>query len=403
MPIRALSDQLINQIAAGEVVERPAAVVKELVENSLDAGAGRIEVELEQGGVSRVRVRDDGGGIPQDELALALERHATSKIASLDDLETVASLGFRGEALPSILSVSRLTLTSRTVDAAHGWSVSGAGTLDVSAPHPAAHPPGTTVDVCDLFYNTPARRKFLKSPSTEARHADQWLRRLALARPRVALSLRHDQRRVLDLRAAHDHATMEIRIGEVCGEEFHANRIELDEERLGLRLWGWFAQPAFSRPAPDLQYFFVNGRCVRDRLMAFAVRRALADAMHSTRHPAFVLYLELDPRGVDVNVHPQKTEVRFRDASRVHDLLFGAVQQRLRAIRPDAQRHVATFDTGAVVETPSTANAPAMASRASVGAVRAYGGARPVAWASREPDLSRTSWGLLQSGAAPGD
>lgn len=380
MPIQILPDVLINQIAAGEVVERPAAVVKELVENSLDAGARRIEVDLEQGGLSLIRIRDDGQGIAPGELALALARHATSKIAALDDLERVESLGFRGEALPSILSVSRLTLSSRTADAAHGWQVGGAGRLDDAEPRATAHPPGTTVDVADLFFNTPARRKFLKSTATELRHAEQWLRRLALARMDVALSLRHERRRVLELPAAQGLAGAEDRVLAVCGEEFAAHRVAVDVSRLDMRLSGWFARPSFSRASADLQYFFVNGRCVRDRLVAFAVRRALADAMHSTRHPAFVLYLEIDPAAVDVNVHPQKTEVRFRDSARVHDLLFGAIQQQLRSLRPTADTHRVDF---AVSESAP----PAYASRAPA--------FHDASAAPRELRFEQTAWSML--------
>lgn len=393
MPIQVLPELLINQIAAGEVVERPAAVVKELVENSLDAGARRIEVELEQGGLGRILVRDDGAGIGRDQLALALTRHATSKIAALDDLERVASLGFRGEALPSILSVSRLSLKSRTADQPHGWSLSGAGQLDGLQPEPLAHPPGTAVEVCDLFFNTPARRKFIRSAATELRHADQWLRRLALARMEVGLSLRHDGRRLLELAAAADDAARAARVAQVCGRDFFDHRVELDESRMGLRLWGWFAAPSFSRASADLQHFFVNGRCVRDRLVGFAIRRALADAMHATRYPAFVLYLELDPQAVDVNVHPQKTEVRFRDASRVHDFLFAAVQQRLRALRPQEQTHR--------VEWIAPSAASASASATVLGRYLLPASARPLDL--REPAFEHSAWALLRDAgrAAP--
>ncbi|MGQ0503614.1 MAG: DNA mismatch repair endonuclease MutL [Panacagrimonas sp.] len=381
MPIQVLPDVLINQIAAGEVVERPAAVVKELVENSIDAGAGRVEVELEQGGLGLIRVRDDGRGIAPAELPLALARHATSKIRGLDDLENVASLGFRGEALPSILSVSRLLLASRTAADAHGWQLRGAGSLaNDEHPQPVAHVPGTTVEVADLFFNTPARRKFLKSTSTEQRHVEQWMRRLALARMDVGLSLRHDRRRVLDLLPAHDDAGRDARLSAVCGDEFLEHRVAVDESRLGMRLTGWFARPSFSRASTDLQYLFVNGRCVRDRLLAFAVRRALADAMHSTRHPAFVLYLELDPRSVDVNVHPQKTEVRFRESARVHDLLFGAVQQRLRDLRPSAGQHRVSLDGFRYEPAP----------------VLERVGDLPPRWEAREPSFQQTAWALLQ-------
>ena len=337
--IRVLEDALINQIAAGEVVERPAAVVKELVENSLDAGASVIEIDLEAGGLNLIRVRDDGGGIARDELALALTRHATSKISLLDDLERVASFGFRGEALPSILSVSRLALTSRRAVEPHGWKVAGNGLLDDDSPQPAAHPPGTTIEVRDLFFNTPARRKFMKAEGTEFRHVDQALRRLALTRFDLRLRLSHNGRRSFELARAEGDTARAARVAEVCGDEFLANAVTIDEQRLGLRLWGWVALPSFGRAQADLQFLYVNGRCVRDKLLAHALRRAYHDVMHSQRHPAFVLFLELDPARVDVNVHPQKTEVRFRDASVVHDFLFGAVHQLLRRIRPEPGAH----------------------------------------------------------------
>jgi DNA mismatch repair protein MutL len=339
MPIQVLPEQLVNQIAAGEVVERPAAVVKELVENSLDAGARRIEVEAEQGGLARIQVRDDGRGIARGELALALTRHATSKIASLADLERVQSLGFRGEALPSILSVSRLALTSRTAADGHGWRIGGEGALAGAAPEPAPHPAGTTVEVRDLFFNTPARRKFMRADATEFRHIDQAVRRIALARFDAAFALRHGARKVFELAAAGGADAQARRVGEVTDPEFLDNALVLDEQRLGLRLGGWIALPSFSRAQPDLQHFYVNGRPVRDKLVGHALRRAYADALHGTRFPAFVLYLELDPARVDVNVHPAKTEVRFRDSSAVHDFIFGAVHQALRRVRPDPSIH----------------------------------------------------------------
>lgn len=339
MPIHLLSDALVNQIKAGEVIERPAAVVKELVENSLDAGARRIEVDVEQGGLGLLRVRDDGGGIARDELILALSRHATSKIASLDDLESVGSLGFRGEALASMLSVSRLKLSSRRVDEPHGWQLEGAGVIEARQPEPCAQPVGTCVEIRDLFYNTPARRKFLKAESTEFRHIDLALRRLALARYDVGLSWKHNARRVSELSPCAFEAKFETRVRAVCGDEFADNALWIDESRLGARLWGWIALPTFSRPLPDLQYAYVNGRAVRDRLIGAALRKAFADVLHSTRYPAFVLYLEADPRGIDVNVHPQKTEVRFRDSARIHDLIFGATHQALRRVRPEPAQH----------------------------------------------------------------
>lgn len=338
-PIRALPDALINQIAAGEVVERPSAVVKELVENSLDAGARRVDVDIEQGGLGLIRVRDDGGGIPRDELALALQRHATSKIDNLDDLERVASFGFRGEALPSILSVSRFQITSRTASDEHGWSVGGAGALDAAPPRPTPHAPGTTIEVRDLFFNTPARRKFMRAEGTEFRHVDQQLRRLALARFDRAFSLRHGSRKVFELVAATNEAGQLARVATVCGEEFVANSLFIDESRMGLRLWGWATLPSFARAQADLQFFYVNGRMVRDKLLGHALRRAYADVLHSTRYPAFALFLELDPAQVDVNVHPQKSEVRFRDSAKVHDFLFGCVHQLLRQVRPEPEQH----------------------------------------------------------------
>ena len=337
--IQILPDQLINQIAAGEVVERPAAVVKELVENALDAGAGHLEIDIEQGGLGLIRVRDDGRGIPREQLPLALTRHATSKIASLDDLERVASFGFRGEALPSILSVSRFAMTSRTEPEAHGWRIAGAGALEAGAPQAAGHPVGTTVEAGDLFFNTPARRKFMRAESTEFRHVDQLVRRLALSRFELRLALRHNGRRVLELEPALDDAARAARLARVCGEEFAANAVALDESRLGLRLWGWVALPSFARAQPDLQFLYINGRMVRDKLLGHALRRAYADVLHSTRYPAFVLFLELDPALVDVNVHPAKSEVRFRQSAQVHDFLFGCVHQLLRRIRPDPELH----------------------------------------------------------------
>lgn len=331
-PIRPLPPQLINQIAAGEVVERPASVVKELVENSLDAGAGRILVSLEQGGARRILVRDDGQGIPPEELALALTRHATSKIASLADLEAVATLGFRGEALPSIASVSRLTLTSRTADAGHGWCVTSDGSERAGAPAPAAHPPGTSVEVQDLFYNVPARRKFLRAERTEFGHVEQLLRRLALARADIGLRLEHNTRVVFDLRPAGDAdagAALTARCEALLGAAFLEAALELDSTAVGLRLSGWVARPAFARAQADLQYFFVNGRMVRDKLVGHAVRQAYQDLLHHARQPAFVLFLEVPPWQVDVNVHPAKHEVRFREGRQVHDFIFGALHRRL--------------------------------------------------------------------------
>jgi DNA mismatch repair protein MutL len=323
-PIRLLPAQLIDQIAAGEVIERPASVVKELVENALDAGASRVEVEVEEGGARLIRVRDDGHGIEREDLALALSRHATSKVASLAELERVTSLGFRGEALPSIASVSRLTLVSRAGSAEHAWSVEGGG--DVA---PAAHPQGTTVEVRDLFYNTPARRKFLRSGRTELDHIEQAVRRLALARFEVALHLRHDRREVLAAVAAPRREDQEQRLRGLLGSAFVEHCLYVEHAAAGLRLRGWVGVPAFARSQADLQFFFVNGRIVRDRVVTHAVRAAFQDVLHHSRHPAYVLYLDLDPALVDVNVHPAKHEVRFREARLVHDFLFRTLHEVL--------------------------------------------------------------------------
>ncbi|WKT60837.1 DNA mismatch repair endonuclease MutL [Microbulbifer thermotolerans] len=332
--IQLLSPRLANQIAAGEVVERPASVIKELLENSLDAGATRLEVEIDNGGIKRIKVRDNGGGIDKDDLPLALARHATSKIHALEDLEAVATLGFRGEALASISSVARLTLTSSRDDSGQGWQVAVSGRDMQAALAPAAHPRGTTVDVRDLFFNTPARRKFLRTEKTEFNRVDETIKRLALSRFDVSISLRHNGKGVHNLRAGLGRVEMERRVAQVCGPAFMQNALHIDVERSGLRLWGWVAEPAFSRSQADLQFFYVNGRAIRDKVVSHAVRRAFADVLYHGRHPAFVLYLELDPAAVDVNVHPTKHEVRFRDSRLVHDFLFGSLHRALADVRP---------------------------------------------------------------------
>ena len=335
--IQLLSPRLANQIAAGEVVERPASVIKELLENCLDAGARRIDVDVEQGGIKLLRVRDDGGGIPADDLPLALARHATSKIRELDDLEAVVSLGFRGEALASISSVSRLTLTSRTVDAGEAWQVETEGRDMEARVQPAAHPVGTTVEVRDLFFNTPARREFLRTEKTEFEHLQEVIKRLALARFDVAFHLRHNGKSVLALHEAPDAQTRARRVAAVCGPAFLEQALPVEIERNGLRLWGWVGLPTFSRSQADLQYFYVNGRMVRDKLVAHAVRQAYRDVLYNGRHPTFVLFLELDPATVDVNVHPTKHEVRFRDSRTIHDFLYGTLHRALGEVRPEDQ------------------------------------------------------------------
>jgi DNA mismatch repair protein MutL len=339
VPIRPLPDVLINQIAAGEVVERPASVVKELVENALDAGASRVDVDLEDGGTRLIRVRDDGLGIDAVELPIAVQRHATSKIASLDDLEGVATLGFRGEALPSIASVSRLALISRTRDAEHATAIEVDGGR-VAPPMPRAHPHGTTVEVRDLFYNVPARRKFLRAERTELSHIEDWLRQLALARPDVELRVSHNGKASRRWKGERDLLSGE-RLHEALGPDFvrHALRVEhggVDDEGRGLRLQGWIAEPSYNRASTDQQFLFVNGRAVRDRSVAHAVRQAFADVLFHGRHPAYVLFLSLDPRRVDVNVHPAKHEVRFRDSRLVHDFVYRTLQGVLAETRAGA-------------------------------------------------------------------
>ncbi len=348
MTIRALPTHLVNQIAAGEVVERPASVVKELAENSLDAGAGKITVEVERGGRRLMRVRDDGLGIPEDELALALSSHATSKIQSLEDLEGVASLGFRGEALPSIASVSRLSLSSRTPESDSGFRLVGEGE-GYQGPEPCGMPPGTVVEVRDLFFNTPARRKFIRTDKTEFGHIDELVKRLALGRMDVAFELFHDGRAIRRLPAAGSEEARDRRVGLVCGEAFLDSALGVETRTGAFRLHGWVARPTFSRSQADLQYFFVNGRLVRDRLVAHAVRQAYRDVLYHGRHPAYVLMLELDPHRVDVNVHPQKTEVRFRDGRAVHDFLFSSLNRMLADTRAGHEsRHAAGSSPGAM-------------------------------------------------------
>ncbi len=333
MSIRVLPEQLIHQIAAGEVVERPASVVKELVENSLDAGASSIEIEIEGGGAALVRVRDDGAGIAADELVLALTRHATSKIGRIEDLEAVRTLGFRGEALPSIASVSRMRMISRPADAPVAASVSAADG-ELGAPAPQPHPPGTTVEVRDLFFNVPARRKFLRAERTELGQVERLVERLALSRFDVRFRLLSARRTLADHPMAPDERARDARVAAVLGDEFIRHALKLDHEGAGMRLHGWFCLPTYARSQADQQHFFLNGRPLRDRLVASAVRLAYRDVLYHGRHPAYVLYLEMDPARVDVNAHPQKLEVRFREPGLVHDFIFRTLERALAETRP---------------------------------------------------------------------
>ena len=352
--IHLLSSRLANQIAAGEVVERPASVVKEVLENSLDAGATRIDIEVESGGGKLIRIRDDGAGMGPEDLPLALARHATSKIASLEDLEQVGSLGFRGEALASIGSVSRLTLTSNASEqGSQGSSAACEGRDMEVVVRPAPHPRGTTVEVRDLFFNTPARRKFLRTEKTEFNHLEEVVKRLALSRFDVGFSLRHNGRAVHNLKPADSPVEQQRRVAAVCGPAFMEQVIHIDSDTPALKLSGWVGLPTFSRSQADLQYFFVNGRVIRDKLIAHAVRQAYRDVLYHGRHPAFVLYLELDPALVDVNVHPTKHEVRFRDGRAVHNFIFSALHRALADVRPQDQlpEHSVAAPEGGVIDT----------------------------------------------------
>jgi len=379
-PIRALPEILINQIAAGEVVERPASVVKELVENALDAGATRVDIDLEEGGVRLIRIRDNGSGIAPEQLPLAVSRHATSKIASLDDLEAVATLGFRGEALPSIASVSRFTLASRRAEAEHGSALRIEGG-NVGVVEPRAHGPGTTVEVRELFYNVPARRKFLRAERTELGHIEEWLRSLALARPDVELRVSHNGKPSRRYKPGDLYS--DARIGETLGEDFAAQALRVDHAGAGLRLHGWIAQPHYSRASADQQYLYVNGRSVRDRSVAHAVKMAYGDVLYHGRQPAYVLFLELDPTRVDVNVHPAKHEVRFRDSRLVHDFVYRTLKDALA----DTRAGVSAQEIGAAAS-PLPAAALATGGAAVGGGWAGAGGSSGAGYGGMRPQQS---------------
>jgi DNA mismatch repair protein MutL len=352
--IQILSSHLANQIAAGEVVERPASVIKELLENSLDAMADHITVELEQGGSKLIRVHDNGSGIEKEDLPLAVSRHATSKIHHVEDLDGIATLGFRGEALASIGSVSRLQLISKREGEDNAWKVM----LDADSPlevEPAAHPVGTTVQVQDLFYNTPARRKFMKSERVEFGHIDDMIKRIALSHFDRSFTVTHNQKSILQLPKAIQETEKEQRVSRICGATFSEHAVAIDIERSGIRLWGWIAEPTFSRSQSDLQYFYVNGRAVRDKLVGHAVRQAYADVLYNKRHPAYVLYLEIDPTMVDVNAHPTKSEVRFREGRTVHDFLFSAIHKAIASVVP-GDRLLETPEEGIPLQSAETAS-----------------------------------------------
>ncbi len=351
-----LDDRLINQIAAGEVIERPASLLKELLENSVDAGATQIQVHAERGGLKQIKVRDNGIGIPEAQARLALSRHATSKLTRFDDLFNVSTLGFRGEALPSIAAVSRLSLSSRVAEAeaalgsgsGSGFQVTCHGGVDISAAKPVPHPPGTTVETTDLFYNTPARRKFLRTEKTELKHLDDVIRRIALSRFDLDISFVHDGKEVFRAAPARTPAERSNRIASICGKPFAGHSIYFEDEVEIMELNGWMGLPTFSRSQRDLQYFFVNRRAVRDNLIAHAVRRAYDDVLYHGRHPAFVLFFQIQPSLVDVNVHPAKSEVRFRDSRAVHDYIYRTLHRVIAGLSPE--------EGGVTLPTPDAAH-----------------------------------------------
>ncbi|RMH19724.1 MAG: DNA mismatch repair endonuclease MutL [Gammaproteobacteria bacterium] len=389
--IHVLEDRLINQIAAGEVIERPASVVKELVENSLDAGASRIDVDVEQGGIKRIRIRDDGYGIPRDELKLALSRHATSKIRNQEDLIEVQTLGFRGEALPSILSVSRLHIASRAAGADMAWEIRAQGDLAGVEPQPCALNEGTLLEIQDLFFNTPARRKFLRADKTEYRHVDLMFRRLALGHMQVAFSLRHNGKIIYQLPAAQNEVDRRDRLRQLLDKNFAESSLQVSHERMGMCLSGWLGLPTQSRSQPDQQYFYVNGRFVRDRMIMHALRSVYEDVLYRGRHPAYVLFLDMAPNSMDANVHPTKQEVRFQQGNLVYDFLRHVGKQALAETRPGQETGVS--DNSA--SHPAKSNIPSvdipLHSETPFNQPTTYDKQVPLSWSVREPTRSEVS------------
>ncbi|EKE00738.1 MAG: hypothetical protein ACD_21C00284G0003 [uncultured bacterium] len=357
MNIKILDSHLVNQIAAGEVIERPSSVVKELLENSLDAGATEVVIEIESGGSKLIRIRDDGCGIDKDDLRLALSRHATSKIQVLDDLEHIESLGFRGEALASICSVSRFKLVSRTVDVASGWQITAEGNSQAAELQPCSHPVGTTVEILDLFFNVPARRKFLRTQQTELNHISEIVNRLALSRFDVGFLLKHNEKIILQLPPATTPKEKTARVGKIVGKEFIQNALAIDAGLSGLHLAGWISKPTYTRSQADLQYFYINRRVVRDKTLSHAIRQAYQDVIYQQRYPAVVLYLSVDPELVDVNVHPTKAEVRFREGRLVHDFIAKSLQEALAVGKCSVSQEVSSVapKAHAPVQAPASA------------------------------------------------
>jgi DNA mismatch repair protein MutL len=366
MPIRVLPATLVDQIAAGEVIERPASVVKELLENAFDAGARHVEIDIERGGLALIRVRDDGAGISAEELPLAVQRHATSKIATLEDLAAIASFGFRGEALPSIGSVARLRLASRTRGAEHAFELAVAGG-EIGSVKPAAHPLGTSVEVRELFFNVPARRKFVRSESTEFGHILRQIERLALSMPEVGFQLRHNGRLLLELPIAADQAAVDARVDRLLGAEFRGRALAIDTQSGALRVRGWLGLPTAARAQPDTQYWFVNARAVRDRVLANAARLGYRDVLYHGRHPSYLLYLTIDPHEVDVNAHPSKLELRFRDSRGVHDAVFRLIERALAGTRPGVAEPAARQEWLSSGATPPMPSSPPMPSLSAAG------------------------------------